>query len=412
MTETLTPGLRRISLFAMLLSVFAVSAGYGIVLPVLPFLIERFPGQGGLASIGSHTGLLTGVYVLAVFLFAPLWGAISDRKGRKPVMAFGLSGVAATVFVLAKAESLPLLYLGRFLSGAFSAAVAPSVFALIGDHAPDTTWRARRFALINISGSLGFFVGPMIGGLAVRSSGPHLGGAAETALYAPFVAAAALAAAAAILVLFSIPSVSPRKTQELSTETRAGDKGATYRLLAIAFATAYAIGSFEVGLSLQGKILGLDSAHIGAMFAECSLVMAIMQAVVFSPLIKPEATRWFMSPGLAALSVGLIGASLVESDGAMAVAVALIAASAGILSPVATYWASLGPAKHQGTNLGRMTAFSSLGQASGSAAAGLLFSGKALSTGGLILPTLIVATALLLSFGLPRNLALQVQGPE
>lgn len=405
MTDPTIPSLARTSLLAMLLSVFAVSAGFGIVLPILPFLIEQFAGQNDLASIGSHTGLLMGVYVLAVFLFAPLWGAISDRRGRKPVILLGLSGFAVTVFVLAKAENLPVLYLGRFLSGAFSAAVTPAAFALIGDHAPDMAWRARRFALVNIAGSLGFFIGPMIGGLAVRSSAVLAGGIPATAPSAPFVAAAALATVAALVALLSLPSATPRRAEGHPAETPSANKGATCRLLAIAFATAYAVGSFEVGLSLQGKSLGLDAAHIGAMFAECSLVMAVVQAAVFSPLLKPEVTRWFISPGLAVLLVGLVGISLFETDGAMAIAIGLIAASAGILSPIVTYWASLGPAKLQGTSLGRMTAFSSLGQATGSAAAGLLFRGEGLSVGGFALPMLVVATAFWVSFPLAGALA-------
>lgn len=404
MTDSTIPILTRTSLFAMLLAVFAVSAGYGIVLPILPFLIDQFADQNGSASIGSHTGLLMGIYVLAVFLFAPLWGAISDRRGRKPVMLAGLSGFAVTVFVLAKAESLPVLYVGRFLSGAFSAAITPAAFALIGDHAPDLAWRAHRFALVNIAGSLGFFIGPMIGGLAVRSSAAFADGTAETVPSAPFVAAAALATVAAAVALLSLPLATPSRTEDPPAETPNANKGAIYRLPAIAFATAYAVGSFEVGLSLQGKMLGLDAAHIGAMFAECSLVMAVVQAAIFSPLFKPGVTRWFIAPGLAVLLVGLAGFSLVETDSAMAVAIGLIAGSAGILSPIATYWASLGPAKHQGKNLGRMTASSSLGQAIGSAAAGLLFSGEGLSVGGFVLPVLVVTTAFLMSVHLPRIL--------
>jgi MFS family permease len=254
MTDPTIPSLARTSLLAMLLSVFAVSAGFGIVLPILPFLIEQFAGQNDLASIGSHTGLLMGVYVLAVFLFAPLWGAISDRRGRKPVILLGLSGFAVTVFVLAKAENLPVLYLGRFLSGAFSAAVTPAAFALIGDHAPDMAWRARRFALVNIAGSLGFFIGPMIGGLAVRSSAVLAGGIPATAPSAPFVAAAALATVAALVALLSLPSATPRRAEGHPAETPSANKGATCRLLAIAFATAYAVGSFEVDFHYRERV--------------------------------------------------------------------------------------------------------------------------------------------------------------
>src|SRR5262249_2275980 len=142
----------------------------------------------------------------------------------------------------------------------------------------------------------------------------------------------------------------------------------------IAFVTAIAIGAFEVGLALRGKqVLGLDATRIGVMFAECSLVMFVVQTLVFSPLIKPELTRWFISPGLAVLAVSLVVVSLSTTWIAMTLAVALVAASAGILSPIVTYWVSLGSSKTQGTELGRMTAAASLGGALGSAGGGLLF---------------------------------------
>lgn len=140
------------------------------------------------------------------------------------------------------------------------------------------------------------------------------------------------------------------------------------------------------------------------MFAECSLVMAVVQAVIFSPLIKPELTRWFIAPGLAVLSVGLIVVPFASASVAMTIAVALVAASAGMLSPVATYWASLGMAASQGTTLGRMTASASLGQAIGSAVGGLLFDAPLLPAAGFFLAALVVFGTFLISFPLPQLL--------
>ena len=94
-----------------------------VVLPILPFLIERVVGTVGSTALSWHTGLLTGIYIFAIFMFAPLWGRISDRNGRRPVIVVGLTGFAATVALLPIAESLPLIYIVRFLSGAFAAAI-------------------------------------------------------------------------------------------------------------------------------------------------------------------------------------------------------------------------------------------------------------------------------------------------
>ena len=78
---------------ALMLAVFTVSMGFGIVLPLLPFLIERLLGAGGDAvQISRSTGLLTAIYTLALFLFAPLWGRISDLFGRRLILLAGLAG--------------------------------------------------------------------------------------------------------------------------------------------------------------------------------------------------------------------------------------------------------------------------------------------------------------------------------
>ena len=78
----------------LMLSVFTVSMGYGVLLPLLPFLIERLLGTAGdVAQVSRATGLLTSLYTLSLFLFAPAWGWMSDRYGRRPVLQIGRAHV-------------------------------------------------------------------------------------------------------------------------------------------------------------------------------------------------------------------------------------------------------------------------------------------------------------------------------
>lgn len=393
------------ALSAVLLAMFAIAVGYGIVLPILPFLIERVAGTGDPTVLSWHTGLLTGIYILAIFMFAPMWGKISDRHGRRPVLLLGLIGFAVTVALFTLAETLSLIYMGRFLSGLFAAAITPVAYALIGDHAPSKEWRAHRFALINIAGTAGFFVGPLLGGLVVRVVGKFFVAAPDGALSTPFLAAAFLALVAVAMVFSLVPQATQHQVRRSTTPETAIDRIVLLRLWIVAFVTALAIGAFEVGLSLRGKqILGLDAASIGMMFAECSLVMFVVQVLVFSPLIKPELTRWFVAPGLAILAVSLVVVSLTSTSVSMTIAVALVAASAGILSPVVTYWVSLGAGETQGADLGRMTAAASLGQALGSAGAGLFFDSPVLPGAPFTLAAVIVAAGLFASLRLPKLL--------
>lgn len=384
---------------------FAITVGYGIALPILPFLIERVAGTVNPSTLSRHTGLLTGIYILAIFMFAPLWGTLSDRKGRRPVMLIGLVGFAATVALFIVADSLVLLYLSRFLSGLFAAAITPVAYALVGDYAPSTEWRARRFALINIAGTAGFFVGPLLGGLSVRVAEAVFRKLTEEIFVMPFAAAAALALVAASANLLLVPRTSDRSGRQPAMSEQQISRRAVFRLWAVASVTAVAIGAFEVGLALRGKqVLGLDAARIGLMFAECSLVMFIVQALVFSPLIKPERTRWFISPGLIILGASLVIVSLTTTSVTMSIGVALVAASAGVLSPIVTYWVSYGTSETQGADLGSMTAAASLGQALGSAGGGLLFDVPVLRDAGFIAAALIVLAGLLASAGLPQLL--------
>ncbi|WP_346359404.1 MFS transporter [Bosea sp. (in: a-proteobacteria)] len=392
------------ALSTVLIAMFAITVGYGVALPILPFLIEQIAGESTPQALSWHTGLLTGAYIIAIFVGAPVWGRISDRYGRKPIILVGLLGFAATTAFFAVTESLPLLYLGRFLAGLFAAAITPVAYALIGDYAPSKEWRAHRFALINIAGTAGFFIGPLLGGLAVRVAGRLWALPPDRSLAIPLLTATGLAVIAAVFVVILLPSGTRRQNLDATADAAQIERRAMLRLLAIALVTALAIGVFEVGLALRGKVLGLDAAHIGIMFAECSLVMAVVQALVFSPLIKPELTRWFVAPGLATLAMGLVIVSLVSTSVLMSVAVALVAASAGMLSPVATYWASLGIPTSQGAQLGRMTAAASLGQALGSVAGGALFNLPILPDASFLLAALLVLATLLACIRLPRLL--------
>ena len=400
------PGLRWSALSALMVAMFAVSVGYSIVLPILPFLVERLTGTADAATLSRHTGLLTGTYVLAIFLFAPLWGKLSDRQARRLVILLGLTGFATTFALFALFESLPLLYLGRFLAGLFAAAVAPAAYALVGDRARSKEWRAYCFTLLNVAATAGFFVGPLLGGLVLRVSRETALGGGKEFFLVPFLAAAGLALVAALMIWGFVNEATQRRTAEAVARTDKPNKQTIIlRLEAIAFVGALAIGTFEVGLSLRGKqTLGMDAYQIGMMFAECSIVMLVVQALVFSPLIKPDVTRWFLTPSLVVLALSLVLVPLLSGYIATTFAVALIAASAGILPPIVTFWASLVAGKTQGADLGRITAAASFGQAVGSAAGGLLFDISFLPNATFNAAAIVVLTGVAASLGLPRLL--------
>ncbi len=393
---------------SLMLAVFTVSVGFGVVLPLLPYLIERFIGhEAQTFQISRNTGLLTGIYTLALFLFAPSWGRLSDRHGRRVVLLIGLAGFAATTLLFSFTESLWVIYVERFLSGMFAAAVVPVASAAITDLAASEEARARRLTFLSLAGISGFLVGPMLGVFIARFAARALTiTEAVGSLIVPLAATALLALLAALAVARAVPRVTLQARLQTSAEVSEGKRAWLIpALLALAFIVSASVGVFEVGLALRGKQdLGLTPYQIATMFSECSLVMFVAQAVVFSPLIKPNSTRWLIPPALAVLAAGLYLVSWASDFALMLAVVGAVAASAGILSPILTYWVSSKAGNAQGAELGRQTAAASLGAAVGSAAGGVLFDIAFLPDAPFILMAVFTVLGVLLSLALPHGL--------
>ncbi len=345
--------------FLLMAAIFTVSFNYGVVLPLLPPLLERLlPGPEG-GAIPWHTGLMAGVYMAGVFLFAPAWGWASDRLGRRQVLLTGLAGCVASMAWFGASEGLWTAYLARGLGGAFGSAVAPATLAYIADASPFEA-RARRFAWMSAAAALGFLVGPALGG--------WLGGLDEAA---PYALAAAGGLAVWLAVYRWLPGAAPVPMTDRQAGRRRGWFGAT---LALAFLGKFGLGSFEVALTLQARqVLALDPAQTGLMFAECSLVMIAAQTLVFSPLLKYLGFPTLAGLSLLAMAVGLWAIPGTVRLDVLALWVGLVAAGAGVLIPALTYRSSLEAGAAQGEALGREIAAASLGQGAGSAAGGLLY---------------------------------------
>ena len=405
---SLSAGVPRRTMAALMLAVFTVSLGYGIVLPLLPNLIERLLGARVTgARVSRATGLLTALYTLALFLFAPAWGRLSDRYGRRRILLAGLIGFAATMLTFAFVENVPAIYTERFLSGVFAAAVTPVALATIGDLATTEAARARRLTFVSLAGISGFLLGPVLGVFVSRGGSvlfPRALGASSLGL--PLAATAVLALLAAAATAMAVKGT--KGGAAAAAREPPSPKAATWlvpKLLALAFIVSAGVGVFEVGLALRGtQELGLTPYQIALMFTECSLVMFVVQAAVFSPWVAPETTRWFIAPALVMLAAGLFAVPHASDFTLMLAVIGAVSASAGILSPILTYWISRKAGRAQGAQLGKQTAAASLGAAAGSAAGGLLFTVGRLPNASFLLATGLAVLGTALSLGLPRVL--------
>ena len=165
------------------------AAGIGLIFPILPALLRELTHAD---NVASTIGIMTALYALMQFAFAPLLGALSDRVGRRPVLLISLAGAAINYLLLAFAPSLWVLLLGRALAGLTSANVAVAN-AYITDISPQDQ-RARRFGMLSAMFGAGFIVGPVLGG-ALGDFGLRL----------PFIAAAVLNAGNFLMALFMLP---------------------------------------------------------------------------------------------------------------------------------------------------------------------------------------------------------------
>ena len=333
--------------------------------------------------------------------------------GRVACCLWGILGFGVTMLVFSFVESLAAVYAERFLSGVFAAAVTPVAAAVIGNFITTEQGRARRLSFVSMAGIAGFLSGPMLGVFVTRFAANFLTRTMPAGSVAiPLAATALLAFLVAGAVALAVPS---GKGHDRSQEAAGASVEKTVwlvpKLLILSFIVSAGVGVFEVGLALRGKQeLGLASYQIALMFTECSLVMFVVQALLFSSWVKPDTTRWLIAPALSVLAAGLFLVPQASDFTLMLVVIGAVAASAGALSPILTYWISAKAGSAQGWELGKQTAASSLGVTVGSAVGGLLFNVAALPGASFVLAALLAVVGFVLSLRLPhllvpRNLA-------
>jgi MFS family permease len=140
-------------------------------LPLIRLYLLRYLGAVPASTVAWHVGMLGGVYLFALFLFAPLWGRLSDRRGRVGVLLIGFATFLVGSTATALAPNMGFVYAARLLAGAGAAAIVPTAQAYIADSST-TVDRSRRFVLLGSSSFIGFLAGPAFG---TWLAGPAMG---------------------------------------------------------------------------------------------------------------------------------------------------------------------------------------------------------------------------------------------
>ncbi len=392
-----------LQLFFLAAAVFVVSAGYGALLPLLPgWLSLQIPGSTP-GDVARHVGFLSGAYTAGVLVGAPIWGLISDRLGRPRILVLGMVGYVASLLLLLLPSMGELwgIYVLRAAAGLFVAAVVPVVPALVAAHTPKAI-RARRFAWLGAASLLGFLFGPALNALAdllASALTMVLGNSDALAVLSTRIVimlSALLGASMMLGLALTLPTdegTSEGDVAEANTPAPSGFVALWWLTVAVNLV----LSGFEIGIVLQGKEhAALSTQQVALMFAECSLVMLAINALLFfTALLDKVPPRLVVAAGSLLGMAGLAALALHETDKWMYIGVSLTSAGTGLVLPVIAYLAAGASQRKLGATMGALAAAAALGQTLGSAAAGWLFGAIARqSFAWLALP--LLATLLLL----------------
>ncbi|WP_342539609.1 MFS transporter [Sporosarcina sp. FSL K6-1540] len=267
----------------LLMSVqFFVYLGFGIIIPILPEVIL----QQGLSEV--HVGGLLTVYALASFFTAPLWGALSDRTGRKKLILIGLIGFSLSFFLFALfIENLPLLYASRVVGGIFSGALYTAVTGFVADMTDEEN-RNKYMGLLGMSIGLGFIFGPAIGGVLGNVS-----------LQLPFIASGTLTVL--LMIYAGIILKEPERRGEANKRALLPKGGAMlwqYRiryLFLFSFMVTFLLAGLESTFQLfQISKIEITPLQLGYLFMASGFVDAAIQGGVVRRVKNGTETKWII----------------------------------------------------------------------------------------------------------------------
>ncbi|HHY48901.1 MAG TPA: TCR/Tet family MFS transporter [Alphaproteobacteria bacterium] len=298
-----------LTLACILLTILLDMVGLGIILPVLPQLINGMTG-GTVAEAAVIGGWLVFAYSLMQFIFGPVLGNLSDQFGRRPILLVSLIGLTVDYTIMGFAPAVIYLFIGHTIAGISGAAVATAT-AYIADITPQEK-RAQRFGLIGAAFGLGFIIGPIVGGV-LGEIGPRW----------PFYAAAVLACSNFLFGLFVLPESLPRNRRRKFDIRRANPFGALWALSRnpVVLWLLAALGLFTLASQafpsvwnfFTIEVLSFTSSQIGLALGAFGIGFAVSQAFLIGPVTK-RVGEWFtVIIGMGAAAVAMIGTAFIHT---------------------------------------------------------------------------------------------------
>jgi len=344
-------------LFAVM---FLVMMGFGIIIPVLPFYVEE------IGASPAELGLLMGVYSFMQLLFAPIWGRISDRIGRKPVIMIGILGLSLSFFLTALSTELWMLFAARIIGGFLSAANMPTVMAYVADITTEED-RGKGMGIIGASIGLGFIFGPAIGGVF-----------SQTSLSLPFYLAGASCLFTFFLVMFVLKESLVLQDRSHSSAKRGSMleslKGPVSILFFLQFFISVSLAGLEATFAyFAAKKAGLSTTELGYIFMIMGLAQAIVQGGLIGRLTKRFGDGAVIQLGIVISAVGFGLILLVNNFATAAIYLTVFGIGNGLIRPSVSSLLTKKSTTGHGSTTGLLSSFDSLGRIIGPPLGGWLF---------------------------------------
>ncbi len=387
------------TLIILFLTVLMDLIGFGMILPLIPFL-GRSLGDPLMA------GLLMAVYSLMQFIFNPFWGQASDKKGRRPIILISLLGASLSHLFFAFAGSFAFLFLARALAGLFGANISATMAAAADISTAKN--RASTMGLIGAAFGLGFVIGPFFGGL-LADMGSQISSLPPFGARTPALAASLICGLTFLMAYFYLPETRVIQPEDSKVQTPSrwdslfkSLKTPVLKQAIYGFSlTSVAMALMEVSLFFWVKDQldwTLSQASYG--FAYVGVLIVFTQGFLVRKLVPQYGERKILILGLALFAAGLILIPIFKGIWGLGMAVTLISLGQGLTHPTWTAVLSLlSSQSNQGGTMGWTHSLSALGRVIGPITAGFIYKNLSMSlpfylAGGLTLIGLFVILSL------------------
>ncbi|WML44821.1 MFS transporter [Neobacillus sp. PS3-40] len=345
----------------LFLVMFLVYVGFGIIIPVLPFYAEK------IGATPTQLGLLMAVYSLMQLLFAPMWGRISDRIGRKPVMMLGIFGLAISFFLMAISTKLWMLFAARIIGGFLSSANMPTTMAYVADITTPEN-RGKGMGVIGAAIGLGFVFGPAIGGIFSKNS-----------LNLPFYIAGVSTLITLVLVFLLLKESSTAEGRREHSEKKHSlwhsFKGNLSLLFILQLFISLSLSGLETTFAyFAAKKAGMDATQMGYVFMIMGLAGAFVQGGLMGPLTKRFGENLVIQTGIIISAIGFALILLVDNFTTAAIYLTIFGIGNGVIRPSISSILTKSSTAGHGSATGLLSSFDSLGRIVGPPLGGWLFS--------------------------------------